>query len=179
MNKTTFRAVMVCSTLSLGLMGCSGIKSEAKYPTGENRDTGSTNDIYNEKETVFGSGKLFSTKKKKASSQNSIGVNSFLWRATLGTVSFMPLASADPFGGVILTDWYSESSNPNERVKVNAFVLESELKADGVRVRTFRQKLIDGVWRDVPVAENTDRKLEDTILTRARELRIVHLADGK
>ena len=87
----------------------------------------------------------------------------------------MPLASADPFGGVILTDWYTDPATPNERVKINAFVLGRELKANGISVRTFRQDLVGGVWRDAQVADDTDRKLEDAILTRARELRIAHL----
>lgn len=158
------------------LSGCGGVNSEAKYPTGKVRDQGGDNDIYNDQGSVFGSGGLFGSKKKSQSdAAGAIGVNGFLWRATLDTVSFMPLASADPFGGVILTDWYVDPATPNERVKINAFVLGRELKADGIRVRTFRQERQDGEWVDAPVAESTARKLEDAILTRARELRIAHL----
>ena len=167
---------------AVALSACSGIESEAKYPTGSARDSLSGNDIYDDKESIFGEGglKILGGRKDKAGAgENGIGVNSFLWRATLDTVSFMPLASADPFGGVILTDWYVDESNPNERIKVNAFVMGRELKADGVRVRTFRQVKKRGDWVDAPVAEDTARKLEDAILTRARELRIAHLAAEK
>jgi len=167
---------------AVALSACSGIESEAKYPTGAARDSLSGNDIYEDKKSIFGEGglKILGGRKDKAGAgENGIGVNSFLWRATLDTVSFMPLASADPFGGVILTDWYVDESNPNERIKVNAFVMGRELKADGVRVRTFRQVKKRGDWVDAPVAEDTARKLEDAILTRARELRIAHLAAEK
>lgn len=161
---------------ALALAGCGGIKTEAKYPSGLDRNqTGGDNDIYGEKESVFGGGGVFGSKKKSGDFAGAIGVNGFLWRATLDTVSFMPLASADPFGGVILTDWYVDPSTPNERVKINAFILGRELKADGIRVRTFRQEKQDGQWVDATVSEATARKLEDAVLTRARELRIAHL----
>jgi hypothetical protein len=101
-----------------------------------------------------------------------LGVNSFLWRASLDTFSFMPLASADPFGGVIITDWYEDPKAPGERVKVNVLILDKTLRADGVKVTLFKQKLEKGSWRDQKVDEKTARALEDTILTRARELRV-------
>ena len=172
-----FFAVLVLA--GLGLSACEGVEKEAKYPTSAGREKGAENNIYEKQPGIFGSGKIFGSKKKDGAGESGIGVNSFLWRATLDTVSFMPLASADPFGGVILTDWYEDPKTPNERVKINAFVLGRELKADGIRVRTFRQKLVKGTWRDATVSEGTDRKLEDAILTRARELRIAHLADEK
>ena len=170
---------MLAGVSMFGVSGCSVLdKGEAKYPSGlERGQTGE--DIYGEKESIFGEDGLaiFGGGKKKNTEDNGIGVNSFLWRATLDTVSFMPLASADPFGGVVLTDWYADPATPNERVKVNAFIMGRELKADGIRVRTFRQEKRGGHWRDAAVAEETGRKLEDTILTRARQLRIAHLAD--
>ena len=102
-----------------------------------------------------------------------VGVNSYLWRATLDTVSFMPLASADPFGGVIITDWYSPPDQPSERFKVNIFILGRELRADGVRASVFRQKR-DGAtqWVDAPVDQATGTDLENAILTRARQMRL-------
>jgi hypothetical protein len=102
-----------------------------------------------------------------------VGVNSYLWRATLDTVSFMPLASADPFGGVIITDWYSPPQTPNERFKVNVFILGRELRADGVRCTVFRQTR-DGTgrWSDAPVDAKTGIDIENAILTRAREMRL-------
>jgi hypothetical protein len=102
-----------------------------------------------------------------------VGVNSYLWRATLDTVSFMPLASADPFGGVIITDWYSPAETPGERFKVNVFILGRELRADGVRCTVFRQKRDGGgQWADAPVEQQTGIDIENAILTRARQMRL-------
>jgi hypothetical protein len=105
-------------------------------------------------------------------SPNGIGVNAYLWRATLDTVSFMPLASADPFGGVVLTDWYQPPASGNERFKVSAFILGQSLRSDGIRVSVFRQVQRGQSWVDAPVAQTTGTELEDRILARARELRI-------
>jgi hypothetical protein len=102
----------------------------------------------------------------------TLGVNSYLWHATLDTLSFIPLSSADPFGGVVITDWYSAPEAPNERMKVTVYILDRNLRADGLKVAVFRQtKGADG-WADAQVAADTSTKLEDAILTRARELRL-------
>ncbi len=102
-----------------------------------------------------------------------VAVNSYLWHASLDTMSFMPIASADPFGGTIITDWYSPRGTPNERFKVNIFILNRELRADGVRVTVFRQvKDGGGQWADAPVDPKTNRDLENSILMRARQLRL-------
>lgn len=104
---------------------------------------------------------------------SGIGVNGFLWRAALDTVSFMPIASADPFGGTIITDWYAPPSAPNERIKMNIFVLSRELRADGVRVAVFRQvRDVGNNWTDATVTAATAGSVEDGILTRARQMRI-------
>jgi hypothetical protein len=102
-----------------------------------------------------------------------IGVNSLLWRASLDTISFMPLASADPFGGVIITDWYSPPDSPNERFKVNLYILSRELRADGIRASVFHQRRgTNGQWTDAPIDKATDTDLENAILTRARQIRL-------
>ena len=102
-----------------------------------------------------------------------IGVNSFLWRATLDTLSFMPLASADPFGGVIITDWYEDPEATGERFKMTALILDRSLRADGIKISLFKQgKEENGTWKDIPVNASVARSIEDEILTRARELRI-------
>jgi hypothetical protein len=121
-------------------------------------------------------GVLFSTAKGKGSNSNSsspsgIGVNAYLWRGALDTLSFMPLASADPFGGVIITDWYQPPSVTGERFKATAYILGRELRADGVRIALFRQVQQNGEWVDAPVAPATSSQVEDKILARARELR--------
>jgi len=113
--------------------------------------------------------------KKDDGSNNPLGVNSFLWRATLDTVSFMPIASADPFGGVIITDWYEDPAARGERFKVNAMILDRALRADSIRVSVFKQRTSPTGWQDVNVPEATARQLEDAILTRARQLRIAQL----
>ncbi len=107
-----------------------------------------------------------------------VGVNSFLWRASLDTVSFMPLASADPFGGVIITDWFSPPATPDERFKVNIFILGRDLRADGVRASVFHQrKDAAGQWIEAAVDANTATDLENAILTRARQIRLSAVAN--
>jgi hypothetical protein len=102
-----------------------------------------------------------------------IGVNAYLWRASLETIDFMPLAQADPFGGVIITDWYSPPETPGERFKINVYILDTVLRADGVKVAVFRQTNgTEAGWIDAAVDGNTGTAIEDNILTRARELRI-------
>lgn len=104
---------------------------------------------------------------------SGIAVNGYLWRASLDTMSFMPLSSADPFGGVILTDWYVAPESPNERFKVQIYILDRQLRADGLRVSVFRQaRDIYGNWSDAAVKPETAVDLENAILTRARQLRI-------
>ena len=118
---------------------------------------------------------LFGKNKRPGADQgdpNGIGVNSFLWRASLDTLSFMPIVSADPFGGVILTDWYSPPDAPNERFKVNLYIMDRQLRADGVRVAVFKQARAGNAWRDTAVAQDPAGQLEDAVLTRARQLRI-------
>jgi hypothetical protein len=184
MNKNHTRLLLTTAILAIGglaLSACSenSIKSEAKYPTGKDRNTASGNDIYDEQVGIFGEGGLFGASKRKKEGEgdgaNGISVNSFLWRASLDTVSFMPLASADPFGGVILTDWHTTPEAPNERFKLNVFILSRELRSDGVRVRAFKQVYQNGQWVDAEVTGDTTTKLEDTILTRARQLRIAQI----
>ena len=106
-----------------------------------------------------------------SASVTSIGVNSYLWRATLETLSFMPLTQADSSGGVIVTDWYANPSNPNERVKVSVSILDQDLRADALRVVASREVLQNGAWIAAPVQAATVQKLEDIILTKARDLR--------
>lgn len=127
--------------------------------------------------TIFGEGGLTFGGDQKSLGANQgggggIGVNSFLWRASLDTIAFMPVTSADPFGGVIITDWYSPPETPNERFKINLYILGRAMRADGIRAAVFRQALdANGNWRDVPVEAEASRKLEDAVLTRARQLR--------
>ena len=100
-----------------------------------------------------------------------IGVNSYLWRAAVDTLSFAPLVTADSNGGVIVTDWYANPRTPGERVKLTVSIVDQDLRAAALRVAASRQVNQGGVWVDAPVAAATVQKLEDIILTRARDLR--------
>jgi hypothetical protein len=128
----------------------------------------------NEKrETVFGPEGMFG-KSKPEGEGVGIGVNAFLWRASLDTIAFMPITSADAFGGTIITDWYQMPETPNERFKVNVFILDRTLRADGVKVSLFKQmRDASGGWADVRVDPRLGTDLENSILTRARQLRVV------
>lgn len=122
--------------------------------------------------TVSGCGANRALPGRLAPSQmTTIGVNSFLWKAALDTVSFAPLVQANPASGVIITDWYANPRAPSERVKVTVAVLDTDLRADALRVSASRQSLQNGVWVDAPVTAATVQKLEDIIMTRARDLR--------
>ena len=103
----------------------------------------------------------------------TIGVNAYLWRAAVDTVSFAPLLQADANSGVIITDWYANPRVPGERVKLTVAILDPDLRADALRVSAARQVNQNGVWTDAPVTAATVQKLEDIILTRARDLRRV------
>ncbi|HEY6870561.1 MAG TPA: DUF3576 domain-containing protein [Novosphingobium sp.] len=106
-----------------------------------------------------------------ASKITTIGVNAYLWRASLDALSFMPLVQADSAGGVIVSDWYANPRNPGERVKVTVTILDQDLRADALRVAASRQVAQNGVWVDAPVQAATVQRLEDIILTKARDLR--------
>lgn len=112
----------------------------------------------------------------QAAQINTIGVNSYLWRAALDTVAFAPLLQADSAGGVIVTDWYANPANPGERVKLTITILDQDLRADALRVAASRQVNANGTWTEAPVQAATVQKLEDIILTKARDLRRQSLA---
>jgi hypothetical protein len=159
--------------LVLGAAACTG-KTEYNYPDqkpGQRIDPTGSNKQYDgllgqDGFNVFGSS-------KPEDQGGGIGVNSYLWRASLDSISFMPLSSADPFGGVIITDWYSPPESPNERFKLNIYILGRQLRADGVKAAVFRQRREDnGDWMDAAVEPKTAIELENAILTRARQMRI-------
>ena len=112
------------------------------------------------------------------SRMTTIGVNAYLWRAAIDTLSFAPLMQADSNGGVIVTDWYSSPKAPGERVKITASILDQDLRADALRVAASREVLRGGQWVSAPVQAATVQKLEDIILTRARDLRRAAVASN-
>ena len=109
----------------------------------------------------------------KTNVQQGIGVNGYLWRASLDTLSFMPLLTADPWGGVINYDWYINPQAPNERFKATVFILDTRLRADALNVTVTKEvKGADGQWTAAPVAAQTETDLENAILTKARQLNL-------
>jgi len=162
-----------CLAASGLLAACGDVPIDQKYP--QDRLPGDTKPRYQDPESIFGGSGLFvggdQTAKANASA-GIIGVNSLLWRASLDTLAFMPLSSADPFGGVIITDWYTPASSPGERFKVTIYILGRELRADGLRAAVFHQVNQGGSWTDAPVSATTATDLENAILTRARQMRI-------
>jgi len=174
--KTSFARIALGSVLALGLLaGCTDenfrVPGQDEYNTGSRRDgmrgrLGGTDGI-----VLFGTDRTQNRNTADGAGGGGLGVNAFLWRATLDTLSFMPLSSADPFGGVVITDWYSPPGASGERFRASAFILGRQLRSDGVRVTLFRQELRGNNWIDVPVSAGTNSEMEDQILTRARELR--------
>lgn len=158
---------------AVGLAGCgSDLPVEYEYPTSGPGGL----PTYEKQESLLGDDgfELFSLGEPSNPGQGSgIAVNAFLWRASLDTLAFMPLASADPFGGVIITDWYNPSESPNERFKITVYILDRALRSDGIRANVFRQqKTGTDSWVDARADEAMGKDLEDVILTRARQIRI-------
>ncbi len=179
---TLRRSVSLAVVLMLGALGaCSGANVDTTFPgdPGETYSGEPAKDKVN-KGSILGGEKgfiLFGGPSNRRAAASPIGVNSFLWRASLDTLSFMPLASADPFGGVIITDWYAPPESRGERFKTTVYILSRELRTDGLRVAVFRQLHNgDGTWSDAVVNPATVVDIEDAILTRARELRIASAA---
>ncbi len=159
---------------ALILSSCQGVESKAEYP---DRRAGDPDTMYGKRDSIFGKDglNLFGSKKKEETG-TGITVNAYLWRATLDTLSFMPIDKTDPFGGTILTDWYSAPNMPYERVKANVFIMGRTLRTEALKVTLFRQVAQNGFWVDVAVDPSTVTQLETAILTRARQLKVADKA---
>ncbi len=161
--------VAVALAAALGLAACSSGKTyEGVAGTAtENRDT------------IFSNGgvglSLFGGQKENVAAP--VAVNAYLWRASLDTLAFMPLTSADPFGGVIISEWYAPPETPDERFKVNVYILSPTLRADGLRVSVFRQTRSGAAWSDAPVNAEMVTEFENAVLSRARDLRLRAVAE--
>jgi Domain of unknown function (DUF3576) len=161
----TLMKAAICLVAVGALSACSMFRGDDERQTGQSRDSGSSGTGV----SLFGGGD------DNDGAQAGIGVNSFLWRASLDTLQFMPLASADPFGGVIITDWYSDPATPNERFKATVYILDSRLRADALNVSIFRQQAAGAGWAGVTGDPDTEIQIENAILTRARQLRLSNL----
>jgi len=155
----TVKAVLAVgvATLTLSLGGCLGF--------GQKSDTTLTDAP---RSGLFGLGGGKSTGQADA----GIGVNAYLWRASLDTIAFMPLASADPWGGTIITEWYANPEKPDERFKATVYILDTRLRADALNVSLYKQVNTGGQWVDATVTAQTQIDIENAILTRARQLRL-------
>lgn len=170
------RNLVLVAALPLTLAACGSLGNNIR-PVAENEyndsryQGGQQGKLFGDQGLVLGIGKGASRGGGQAEEGAALGVNAYLWRGALDTLAFMPLASADPFGGVIITDWYQPPSSPGERFKATAYILGRQLRADGVRITVFRQTNDRGAWEDAPVAPSTASEIEDKVLARARELR--------
>lgn len=186
-DRRAIRAALRAFAIGLGcfvafatLSACSDAKVVGEYPD-KDPLKGDYQPQYGKRDSVFGPGGLVIGGDAKATPEEGgggggIGVNGFLWRASLDTISFMPVASADPFGGVIITDWYAMPEAPKERFKLTIYILGRSLRADAVKAAVFRQVQEEaGGWVDTAVAPDAPSKIEDAILTRARQLRFAAL----
>jgi len=176
MTRWTLPTVALAGAALL-VAGCADTPVEYSYPT---KGPGGK-PTYEKQEKLTGPEgfDLFTLGKDKTPSTGGSGVavNAFLWRASLDTLSFMPLSSADPFGGVIITDWYTPPQSKGERFKITVYILDRALRSDGIRANVFRQELnASGQWVDAAVEPKLGKDLEDAILTRARQIRIQQTA---
>lgn len=169
MNKALLASALL---VSLALGACADVKTEARYP--ERRSGDGSETIYaGERQGIFGKDGLGLFGKKKDQNGVGITVNAYLWRAALDSVSFMPIVNADPFGGTIITDWYEAPEAKGERIKANVLILSRELRSDALKVSLFRQvRAKSGAWQDASVDPKTTTRMEEAILTRAREMRV-------
>jgi hypothetical protein len=167
LKKITASAGVLAAALPLLAACSSGVDSKAQFPDKEHEETYKQGSLLSDK----GGFDLFGGDKSKEQA-SGLTVNAYLWRGALDTVSFMPLTSVDPFGGVILTDWYSQPDS-KERLKLTVLILDRVLRADGVKVKAFKQvQTAKGHWVDAAVAPGVATKLEETILMRARQLKL-------
>jgi hypothetical protein len=182
-KRNGFRASVAAAAAAMLLAGC-GLPVEHDYlvPDPEYKDRMIPESQVNKNASVFGEGgldlfDLGNRNKNAPGGGGGLAVNSYLWRASLDTIAFMPLASADPFGGVIITDWYTPAEAPDERYKMSVYILGRELRADGIKVAVFRQRSNgNGAWIASATAADTASSLENEILTRARQLRLTSTA---
>lgn len=167
--RRSWMRVASIGVLALGLAGVAACGSTGRTRTFQTQEEGGAGFHL----PGFGRG----APKAGAGTASQLGVNGYLWRATLDTLSFMPLASADPYGGVVITDWYVNPEKPDERFKATVYILDTRLRADGLNVTVFKQ-ISDGAggWTDAPTAAQTETDIENAILTRARQLHLANIS---
>ncbi len=166
--RVRFFSALVVVGLFAASCGNSRPVDKSEYNNPETRGDPGAGKVFGSDGLSLGVGK---NGKNPADDGAALGVNAYLWRGALDTLSFMPLSSADPFGGVIITDWFQPPATQGERFKATAYILGRQLRADGVRVVIFRQVNQSGQWVDASVSPATTGEIENKVLARARELR--------
>ena len=179
------RRALIVLAGSLALAACSMMKPNPTPPDFQGLGSGSAGDLSTPTQlggegsgTILGIGKNRHDDMSGGMGGGGLGINAYLWRGALDTLGFMPLASADPFGGVIITDWYTPPETSGERFKMTAYILGRDLRSDSVRVSIFRQVLQGGQWVDATVSQVTVGEIENKVLDRARKLREQALANS-
>jgi Domain of unknown function (DUF3576) len=171
MTRVRFAQLALGFALVISLAACANSRPNPTAPNYSFEPGPNTGSMLGDEGMSF----LFGDKNKRGQGGGAggggIGVNAYLWRGALDTLGFMPLSSADPFGGVIITDWYTPQSSSNERFKATAYILTKDLRSDGVKVTIFRQVLQGNHWVDAPVSQLTVSEIENKVLDRARRLR--------
>jgi len=169
----THHRQLLAAALVASLAACGPLTFEDDYPTTSttaDEESGSIFDLFRSNDTNIAT--AAGADGASVIIRGGLGVNSLLWQASLDTLSFMPLASADPQGGVIITDWYNDPAASDERVKVNLVISGRELRADALRVNLFRENFVGGKWVGTAASSKAARQLENIILTRARDLSV-------
>lgn len=158
-------SLTLCTTLLVS--ACSGLK------------TTSTEEVEGPVSIITGKpgGIKLSELNKKDRPDVGMPVNALLWRAALDVASFVPLDDVDTFGGSIVTEWHQPQEKPEKRLKITIFILGLELRSDAVKVQAYTQKKLGNDWVDTGRDAALAVKLEDLILTRAREIRASSISE--
>lgn len=172
-RRARFALVLI---LGASLAACGGLTLENDYPQNEdiaNEETGSIFDFFSfggdKAEVAADADETNAAAPAAPAAPQGLAVNADLWRAALETISFLPLASTDPIGGTIITDWHNDPGQNDERVKLSIVISSLDLRADGLRVSLFREQFLNGRWTSMAASPNAARQLENIILTKARD----------
>jgi hypothetical protein len=95
-----------------------------------------------------------------------------LWRATIKTLDFLPLANADYSGGIIIYDWYSENLNSNEQIKISVRFLNNEVKSESVQVSVHKKICKEEKCSTVTLNNSLPKEIKESILASAKILKI-------
>jgi len=171
------RWIIPITVLAMVLNGCGYVETKPYEEPGDRKNRTDNGSLLTGKDTSGIS--LDDLLNPKSSGTGSMPVNAILWRAALDTVSVIPIDDIDTFGGTILTEWYPHPANTDQRIKIAVFVIDRELRADAIRVLVYVQQNQGSNWTDIGQDADFARRMEDLILTRAREIRSANIQDAQ